>query len=416
VPLGKGILTVYSGDNRIRTANRDQDDLFATILYPIGGTQALELTADAPPAESKLPAVHPNEAAEVARMREARIDAGDKKLRYLRGEFHRHTEYTSHNDGDGLLEDAWRYALDPGNLDWMGVGDHMNGFGVEYFWWQSQKTMDLFNNPPRFVAVVSYERSAVYPNGHRNIILPRRGIRPLPFGDLKGTPEKGSPDTKMLYAYLKQFGGICASHTSGTDMGTDWRDNDPDVEPIVEIYQGHRHNYERPDAPRHATADTQIGGFRPAGFIDNAFDKGYRFGFQSSSDHISTHMSYGMVLTDDMSRQGIIDAFRKRHSYAATDNILVEVRCGTNLMGEAFDTAKKPTLNVTVKGTSPIARIHVIRDNKYVYSTEPKKADVTLSYTDMALQAGKTSFYYVRVEQADGNLAWASPMWITYKP
>ena len=30
--------------------------------------------------------------------------------------------------------------------------------------------------------------------------------------------------------------------------------------------------------------------------------------------------------------------------------------------------------------------------------------------------AGKTSYYYVRVEQADGNLAWASPLWITYKP
>jgi len=26
-------------------------------------------------------------------------------------------------------------------------------------------------------------------------------------------------------------GGICASHTSGTGMGTDWRDNDPEVEP-----------------------------------------------------------------------------------------------------------------------------------------------------------------------------------------
>jgi hypothetical protein len=416
VPLGKGILTVYSGDNRIRTANRDQDDLFAAVLYPAGGTQAMELIADASPAEAKLPAVHPNETADVARMREARIDAGGKKLRLLRGEFHRHTEYTAHNDGDGLLEDAWRYALDPGNLDWMGVGDHMNGFGVEYFWWQSQKTMDLFNNPPRFVAVVSYERSVVYPDGHRNVILPKRGIRPLPFGDLKGTEEKGTPDTKMLFAYLKHFGGICASHTSATGMGTDWRDNDPEVEPIVEIYQGHRHNYERPDAPRHPTAETQIGGFKPAGFINNAFDKGYRFGFQASSDHISTHMSYGMVLTDDVSRQGIIDAFKKRHSYAATDNIFVEVRCGTNLMGEAFDVGKKPTLDITVKGTAAIAKVHIIRDNKYVYSTEPKKTDVTLSYTDMDAQAGKTSFYYVRIEQADGNLAWASPMWITYKP
>jgi hypothetical protein len=31
-------------------------------------------------------------------------------------------------------------------------------------------------------------------------------------------------------------------------MGTDWRDNDPVVEPVVEIYQGDRQNYEMPDA------------------------------------------------------------------------------------------------------------------------------------------------------------------------
>ena len=50
----------------------------------------------------------------------------------------------------------------------------------------------------------------------------------------------------MLYAYLKQFDGIVGSHTSATSMGTDWRDNDPKVEPVVEIYQGDRQNYEMP--------------------------------------------------------------------------------------------------------------------------------------------------------------------------
>ena len=96
-------------------------------------------------------------------------------------------------------------------------------------------------------------------------------------------------------------------------MGTDWRDNDPEVEPVVEIYQGHRHNYEHFGAPRSPTEETQIGGYRPAGFVWNALEKGYRLGFQSSSDHVSTHWSYAIVLTDDASRQGIIDAFKQRH-------------------------------------------------------------------------------------------------------
>src|SRR5262249_24352820 len=163
------------------------------------------------------------------------------------------------------------------------------------------------------------------------VMMPRRGIRPLPRGELKGTPEKGTPDTRALYAYLKHFGGICASHTSGTDMGTDWRDNNPAVEPVVEIYQGHRHNYEHKGAPRSATKETNIGGYRPAGYVWNALEKGYKMGFQASSDHVSTHMSYAVVLTEDASRKGLLEAFKKRHCYAATDNIILDVRSGARL-------------------------------------------------------------------------------------
>jgi hypothetical protein len=220
----------------------------------------------------------------------------------------------------------------------------------------------------------------------------------------------------VLFAYLKHFGGMCASHTSATSMGTDWRDNNREVEPVVEIYQGCRHNYERPGAPRSPTKETQIGGFEPKGFVNLALEKGYRLGFQCSSDHISTHISYAVVVTDDISRQGIIDAFKKRHSYGATDNIVLVVRSGDHLMGDEFTTDKPPTLEITVHGPRPIAKLHVVRDNKYVYSTEPNKRDVSLRYTDMDPNKGKTSYYYVRVEQDDGNIAWASPLWITYKP
>jgi hypothetical protein len=418
-PLGDGILAVYSGDGRLRTQVRDQDDLFAAVLNSSGATGPPALADDAPAPVATLPVVHKDETADKARIREYRIESGDKKLQLLRGEFHRHTEFSAHNDQDGSLEDAWRYALDAADLDWIGNGDHDNGFGHEYMWWHFQKVTDLFQNPPRFLGMHVYERSVVYPNGHRNVILPRAGIRPLPRESQpvgEGTPEKGASDTKLLYAYLKHFGAICSSHTSATDMGTDWRDNDPEVEPVVEIYQGCRHNYEHFGAPRSPNEDTQIGGYKPKGFVWNAFEKGYLLGFQASSDHVSTHISYAVVLTDDVSRQGIIDAFKKRHSYGATDNIVMDVRCDGHIMGDRFNTAKRPTLDIRVHGTGPIAKVSVIRDNKYVYSAEPKVAKVSLRFTDMDAKEGKSSYYYVRVEQADGNLAWASPMWITYQP
>ncbi len=414
-PAGPGLMVVFSGDARLNQQKREHNHLYATVLTAAGMTRPAELVADPPAPPAQLKAVHPAEAEDIARMRAYRVEHEGKKLRLVRGEFHRHTEYTAHRDGDGLLEDSWRYALDAGGLDWMGNGDHDNGHHDEYSWWQIQKTADVMHHPPTFVAVQSYERSVKYPNGHRNVIFPKRGIRPLPRGGLPGTEEKGSADTHVLYQYLRHFGGMCSSHTSATDMGTDWRDNDPVVEPVVEIYQGHRHNYELPGAPRSPTAKTQIGGFEPKGFVVNALDKGYRLGFQSSSDHISTHISYGIVMTDDLSRQGIIDAFKRRHSYAATDNIVLEFRCGKHVMGDAFETTAAPKFDVKVIGTAPVARVSFIRDGKYLHVAEPAQREAAVTFTDENPPAGRTSYYYVRIEQSDGNLAWASPMWITYR-
>ena len=43
-----------------------------------------------------------------------------------------------------------------------------------------------------------------------------------------------------------------------------------------------------------------------------------------------------MVYTADRTRQGILDAIRKRHTYGATDNIILDVRMGEHFMGDEF--------------------------------------------------------------------------------
>jgi len=336
-------------------------------------------------------------------------------LRIVRGEFHRHSEISMDGGNDGTLLDQWRYAIDTGSLDWIGCCDHDNGGGREYTWWLTQKLTDIFYTPGKFSPMFNYERSVVYPEGHRNVIFAQRGIRTLPRLPLSRPDESvPAPDTQMLYSYLKAFNGIVASHTSGTLMGTDWRDNDPLVEPAVEIYQGDRQNYEMPDAPRSNSEHDSIGGWRPKGFIDLALEKGYKLSFEASSDHVSTHISYANIYATGLNREAVLDGFKKRHLYAATDNILADVSSGDHMMGDQFSTASAPTLHVKFTGTAPFAKVLVVKDGKYVYSIEPKTAQVDFSWRDMAPAPGKMSYYYVRGEQDNGELVWASPMWITY--
>jgi hypothetical protein len=430
VPLGpEGLLAVYSSDARLRGANHKEresrrplkNDLYCAVLRAGGPVSPPQLAADESLARVVAP-VHPHEPADIRLLREVRVEAAGKTYQLARGEFHRHTEYTAHRDGDGSLEDMWRYAQDAADMDWMGNADHDNGWGRQYAWWTIQKTCDIYHNPPWFVAPYTYERSNNWPNGHRNVIFARRGIRTLPRGDMEGNPQTGTPDTKMLYAYLKHFNGMCASHTSATNMGTDWRDNDRLAEPVVEIYQGDRNNYECEGAPRGLVFSKATGQWpalaetiHPEGFVWNALAHGYRFGFESSSDHVSTHSSYAVALVAEPGRDAILEAFRARRCYAATDNILLLVRCGRHLMGEEFAEPGKPTFEIRAQGARPIVKLDVVRNNRYVYSAAPRQAAFQMQWTDAdPLPPGQVAYYYVRLQQDDTNLAWSSPMWIRH--
>ena len=416
------LLIVHSADGRQqfypRIAQYAVNDPYNNDLYAsrivindaVKGAQLVLAAADTPAAPSTADA--PN----VKQLREYRAQVNNVEYRIVRGEFHRHTEMSMDGMRDGSIWDSFRYMLDAAAMDWTGCCDHDNGFGREYTWWITQKYTDMFYLPGLFTPMFSYERSVAYPEGHRNVVFAQRGVRTLPrLPKVEDNSSGSAPDTQMLYKYLRQFNGIAAAHTSATNMGTDWRDNDPLAEPVVEIYQGDRQNYEMPDAPRSSSEGDSIGGWREKGIVSHALEKGYKLGFESSSDHISTHMSYCNLLVTKPTRAGILEAFQKRHVYGATDDILADVRCGKYMMGDQFDSATPPAIKVKLIGTAPFAKVHIIRDNKYVYSVEPKAQTVEFTWRDEKPEAGKQSYYYVRGEQQDGEIVWVSPMWITYR-
>ena len=73
-------------------------------------------------------------------------------------------------------------------------------------------------------------------------------------------------------------------------------------------------------------------------------------------------------------------------------------------------------LKVLVHGTRPIARVDVIKDFVYVYSTEPNRPRVEFEWADGESRPQGLSWYYVRAVQDDGQLAWASPIWVHFGP
>jgi hypothetical protein len=321
-------------------------------------------------------------------------------------------------NNDGSLLQVYRYAIDAAGLDYLLVSDH-NGAGgpdLPYINWLLQQLADVLFVPQRFVPFYGYERSVRYPNGHRNILFSKRGnpTLPIPRSEVQG--ESGA---EALYAYLRQYDGIAISHTSATNMGTDWRDNDPEVEPLVEIYQGDRVSAEYEGAPRAAHSgnpNSAPGGYRPAGYVWNAWQKGYKLGVQSASDHLSTHISYACTIAEDFSREALIDAMKKRHSYGATDNIVLDYRLKAGdeeyLQGDIVQVSKPFRLWVKVLGTAPIRQIDIVKNNQFLHNLQNLEQEVDFSFVDTNADSGE-SYYYVRLIQEDGQIAWSSPIWVT---
>jgi len=176
---------------------------------------------------------------------------------------------------------------------------------------------------------------------------------------------------------------------------------------VVEIYQGYRNNYETSDAPR--VGDANERNRYAAGLVRNAWSKGLRLGVQASSDHVSTHISYAAVYVERLTRTGILDAFRARRSYAATDNLIVDWRMGDRFMGARLQSIGMPPMKAYARGTGPIARLSVIRNDRVVHTVRGSGPEVSFTFADTTAEPSAT--YYIRVEQEDGQLGWSSPIW-----
>ncbi|MFB3825877.1 MAG: hypothetical protein ACE15B_03875 [Bryobacteraceae bacterium] len=418
---GRGALwAVYPTDNRdFEEFLFERGEVHAGRLALPQGLAAPALAARHVP-ELAAVVMHPSEPQDLSRIRGYVVRSGGKEYRIWRGDVHRHTEFSMDGNNDGTLQQCYRYALDAASLDFMGVSDHngMGGPDVEYINWLMQQMADVFMLPRVFSPLYAYERSVGYPNGHRNVLFASRGNPTLPIPPAE---QKAKAGAAALFDYLKRMGGIAISHTSASSMGTDWRDNDAAVEPLVEIYQGDRVSAEYEGAPKAAYGPLPYsapGGFRPAGYVWNAWAKGYKLGVQASSDHLSTHISYACTMAPELTRSALLDAMRRRHSYGATDNIILDYRLQSAgreyLQGDIVEDARDVRLEVKVIGTAPVRQIDVIRNNAFLHNRQPMQRDVAFSFVDAAPLTGE-SYYYVRVIQADDQMAWSSPVWVRRK-
>lgn len=303
------------------------------------------------------------------------------------GDLHRHTDLSlCFPFVDGSIDDTYRYAVDVARLDFLGITDHTrdidHGDALSQLWWRCTKEVTRHRLAGVFVPYFAYERSHGATD-HNVISLRDDMLRDFP---------------PPLPTFWKELGRdtFTIPHAPINSRKC-WAYQDDALRPLVEIYQGCR-DY---DSQRQANV---------------GLSKGYRLGFIASSDHLSTSASYACVWTPRRGREGIFRSMQARRTYGATAKIRLVFRSGDHWMGEVFTARALPEFQIEIDGTAALEQLIVYQDGRMVRRIPTPGAKTSIRTT---FRPGKyftgSHYLYVHMVQVDGNQAWSSPIWVTYK-
>jgi hypothetical protein len=332
--------------------------------------------------------------------------AEDPPYRLLWGDTHCHTEHSG--DGSGTVTGLYEYARDVSGLEFCACADHVGPSFPQKEWAQIQQAAKAYNEPGRFVSILGYELSNME-HGDKNVYYLR---------DDEPIRAARSGEAEDLYRMLQGVDCIVIPHHPAYPIGlrgTDWTRIDPLLTPVVEMCSQHGAG-EVLGGPRPYGSNKPMGPSLPGGFAQDALDRGLRLGFMCSSDDHSGHAGkagfLAAVYAKTFDREGIFEALRARRCYGTTGaHLLLNFTANDQPMGSLLDTPVPPRLSVEVHGTAKLEAVEVVRDGKVCRSETPTGRDCEFSFVPAALDRPE-SYFYVRVRQSDGQLAWSSPVFV----
>jgi hypothetical protein len=392
----------------------------------LSGIYASALNTTQVPSASAMtlaPYLEPVEVFEAGTIRQARgedlpgtsIDYDGQRLNLYFGDLHNHTDISICNRvGDQTQVQAYQSMRDIARHDFAACTDH--GYNINaYLWNYLAKIARANNDPGRFLTFLAEEWTSSFEKyddpkrpygyyGHRNLIL---GDPYFPFWLNERDGKTPAEVWEILRKAKADFVHIPHQLADTGNVPTDWSFVDEKAQPVAEIFQT-RGSYEYEGTPRQAKNSTPKGWF-----LQDAWAQGVVIGVIASPDH-GGGMGKAAVYAPELSRKAILEAIRQRHTYGTTAaKIALDVRVKGRLMGEKLSASDGTPVKVEIHATCPgdIDRVDVCRSNVFVYTPQVQGKECNITYLDNQPPKGPC-YYYVRVIQKDGEIAWSSPVWL----
>ena len=350
------------------------------------------------------------------------------------GQLHSHTQYS---DGSGTLDSALDYVKnlpDSANVQFVAFTDHSNYFDTtsaanpegalydmslassysQQRWKEYKDKIADFNNAQTgVIAIGGFEMTWSGGPGHINTFN-TPGIVSRNNSTLNN--KTNDAGIKAYYELLSRPEGsssISQLNHPGTTFGTfsDFAYWDGVIDSriyMVEVGNGE--------------GQIGAGGYFPSyEYYIMALDKGWHVAPTNNQDNHkgkwgNANDARDVIITDNFTEEGIYEAIRERRMYATEDkNLELGYTVNGSMMGSILSEVPS-ALDFEVSVSDPdktdsIAKVEIIANSGRVVHTWSSAAELASGTLSLTLEPNY-SYYFVRVTEADGDLAVTSPVWV----
>ena len=368
------------------------------------------------------------------------------------GQFHSHT--AEYSDGAGQLEDAYEYAMKQKDVDFLIVTDHSNYFDTtstattsSYYdlssltksgsitkWEEAKQTAAEYNaKSTDFVAAYGYEMTWSGGPGHTNTFNT--------YGPV--SRNNSELNNKTGYAGMHRYNDLMVNANKGLDVDgnavaegvkTKYIEDAPVVSQLNHpgTTFGTFDNYAGYTPARDVVinlievgnGEGQVGGssYWPSySEYDKCLAKGWHVAPTNNQDNHkgkwgNANTCRDVILTDDFTEAGLYQAMSERRVYATEDqNLRIYYYLNDRIMGSIIDTGDEEVKEVNIAASisdpdgEKLGKIEIIGENGITLQSfdaagATYELKTTLPNTD--------AYYYIKVTQADGDIAVTAPVWV----
>ncbi|MBM4015318.1 MAG: hypothetical protein FJ293_10200 [Planctomycetes bacterium] len=326
-----------------------------------------------------------------------RLERGAASYTVFYGDLHRHSSLSRCSRGiEPMPEDRYAAARDVWRDDFLAVTDHAGHMDPAA--WARLGRLLAFERTPTLLPLRGYECST-QSQGHFNVIF---ATVDAPLLSIASNPREGALD--WLSRRLADREALVIPHTSA-DPGrlVDFRECDPRLTRLVEVYQSLRGSFEFDGCWRQSAR-----ALKPGSFAADALAVLPQLGFIASSDH-GNGAAYAAVLAERLDAPSLFAALTAGRCFATTlRGLLVDLRVGDAWMGESVVVTAPPVIRLATRMVQPIRDVLVVKDGRpwqrLGRDAEPAQRELNLHFELDEASVPPRRDFALELELAGGRL------------